>query len=133
MACGLPLDHSRVAAVIAWIGKNFLPEKQPGAFPKDREAMRDSLYYYYQFALSAALAASDITLLDTRSGRIDWAHWMADHLIERQHEDGSWRNPAVEVREDDPLVATPLALEALAICRATMTRDRPLDRRGQAG
>jgi hypothetical protein len=38
-------------------------------------------------------------------------------LLKRQRDDGSWSNPAVLVREDDPLVATSLAMRALADCR----------------
>jgi hypothetical protein len=49
-----------------------------------------------------------------------WAEKLARVLIARQQEDGSWRNTAVDLREDDPLVATPLAASALAICRAMM-------------
>jgi len=42
---------------------------------------------------------------------------LADELLRRQEADGSWVNAAGEVREDDPLVATPLAVGALAGCR----------------
>jgi len=35
---------------------------------------------------------------------------LAKELLRRQGADGSWVNDAVEVRDDDPLVATPFAL-----------------------
>jgi hypothetical protein len=39
-------------------------------------------------------------------------------LVRRQRRGGSWVNDAVEVREDDPIVATALAAGALSICRS---------------
>ena len=51
----------------------------------------------------------------------DWAEALAEELLRRQHSDGSWVNDAVEVREDDPLVATPLAAGALAVCRDALS------------
>ena len=38
-------------------------------------------------------------------------------LIGLQNQDGSFRNPAGVVKEDDPLIATSLALFALEACR----------------
>jgi hypothetical protein len=39
-------------------------------------------------------------------------------LVRRQRRCGSWVNDAVEVREDDPIVATALAAAALSFCRS---------------
>ena len=47
---------------------------------------------------------------------------LAEELLRRQQTNGSWVNAAVEVREDDPLVATPLAVAALARCRRALAR-----------
>ena len=53
-------------------------------------------------------------------GDLPWAEALADELIRRQAERGSWTNPAGAQREDDPLVATSLAMSALAICRTSL-------------
>jgi hypothetical protein len=53
----------------------------------------------------------------------DHAKALAAALIERQKPDGSWINDAVDVREDDPLVATPLAMMALADCQRVLSSD----------
>jgi hypothetical protein len=42
-------------------------------------------------------------------------------LIGRQHADGTWSNRYTASKEDDPLVATPLALGALGLCREFVT------------
>ena len=46
-----------------------------------------------------------------------WAELLARELIRRQREDGTWSNHFTASKEDDPLVATPLALGALGLCR----------------
>ena len=42
---------------------------------------------------------------------------LASELMARQREDGSWKNRFTDGKEDDPLVAMPFAMEALAACR----------------
>ena len=52
------------------------------------------------------------------SGReLDKLRELAAELVRRQLPDGSWSNTFTDAREDDPLVATPWAAAALAICR----------------
>ena len=60
----------------------------------------------------------------TKTYKVHWANALADALLRRQQPDGSWVNDAEQVREDDPLVATPLAMAALAVCRAGVTDTR---------
>lgn len=114
LLCGESRDSPRAQAAFQWLADNFTVEHQPGRFAV--EAARDSVYFYYcrstallldQFA--AAAEAHGIT--GTR-----WAEYLARELIERQREDGSWINADVEVREDDPFVATSLAMAALSAC-----------------
>ena len=59
--------------------------------------------------------------LQTPTGKLPWAQALADELMRRQGKQGSWTNPAGAQREDDPLVATSMAMSALAICRASLT------------
>jgi hypothetical protein len=62
--------------------------------------------------------------LATPRGKVRWAEALADRLVQRQRPDGSWSNPLVPQREDDPLVATSLAALALASCRESLTAQR---------
>ncbi len=54
------------------------------------------------------------------AGDVPWAEPLAEELVRRQRPGGSWVNDAVEVREDDPIVATALAAGALSICRSRL-------------
>lgn len=114
---GVKADDRRVVAAWKWLAENFESDSHPGAYTPQREAARPSLYFYYCQSLMQALA-------DTETGppieRRQWAEALADALAARQRSDGSWINSAVDVREDDPLVATSLAVRALAACRQVL-------------
>jgi hypothetical protein len=56
----------------------------------------------------------------TPTGPVHWAKDLARELIQRQRADGSWVNPLVPQREDDPLVATSMAVLALNACRTSL-------------
>ena len=117
LACGLPHDHPRVVAARRWIERNFTVEMNPGTFAPDREPLRDATYYYCCWSLAHALARLNVREIDTPRGNVRWAEVLADELMRRQAPDGAWRNRLSDGREDDPLVATPFAAAALAICR----------------
>lgn len=42
-------------------------------------------------------------------------------IEKNQRADGSWTNRCTDAKEDDPLVASPWAAAALAICRESIT------------
>ncbi len=115
--CGLPPDHPRVRAAAGWIAANYSVRHNPGRFPQENEDLRDAVYYYYCWGLAHALMRLEVRRLDTPTGPTDWAVELAEELLARQRPDGSWVNRLTEGKEDDPLVATPLAAAALAICR----------------
>jgi len=119
LACGLPTDHPRVCAARRWLVTNFSAEKHPGGYPADREFLRQSLYYYYCASAAEALRIASTT--DDNCG-CSWAFRFTEALVSRQRPDGCWVNSAVDVREDDPLVATPLAISALSSCKAILGR-----------
>ncbi len=117
--CGLPPDHPRVVAAWNWLRQNFSATVHPGHYEPGREAARNSLYYYYCHSLAEVLDRQPPSA-DLDIDPQEWAGQIATQLIQRQREDGSWSNPAVDVREDDPLVATAFALRALAACRSIL-------------
>jgi hypothetical protein len=108
---GKPLDDPDVKAAAAWLEQRFDATKNPGAFGPGDEVRRESSYYYW--AWTAAHAARHL-------GKRAWAEALAAELVRRQLPDGSWRNGATEMREDDPLVATPFAIAALAIASSVI-------------
>lgn len=117
--CGLPLNHPRVAAALRWLKTNFAADKHPGEYAADRRPAQDALYFYY--CASCAKAFDAAAKLNAGAALPDdWAPSLAAALLARQNSDGSWANPVVDVREDDPLVATCFAASALATCRGIL-------------
>lgn len=116
LACGLPADHPRVVAARAWLERQFAADVHPGAFPQDRAVFRDGCFYYWCWSAVTTLEALRVDRLHTTAGPLDWRRAVGDALVARQADDGSWRSAHGAVREDDPLVATPLALAALRTC-----------------
>jgi hypothetical protein len=112
-ACGLPTSDPRVTAARLWLERNFSVTAHPGRFAPGRRAVRASIYYYYCWSLALALAAAG----PAESGAPPWADALAGELLRRQQPDGCWVNHEVDVREDDPVVATSQALSALTVCR----------------
>jgi hypothetical protein len=111
LACGPPRDGARVTAACHWLTDNFSAAAHPGPFGPGRSALQASVYFYWCWSAAYALAAAG-------AGDVPWAEPLAEELVRRQRRGGSWINDAVEVREDDPIVATALAAGALSFCRS---------------
>lgn len=111
LACGLPEEDPRVQAALGWFARHNQLGVAPG-FGADALAVssRKALEFYYQLALARLMHRLPKS-------------WLAEHraelssrLIREQRPDGSWQNQNPLMREDDPLIATGLALAALALC-----------------
>jgi hypothetical protein len=70
--------------------------------------------------VARALRVGGVREARTAGGAVRCAEALADELLKRQRDDGSWVNPADAQREDDPLVATSLAAAAVAECRLAL-------------
>ena len=116
LAAGVNVDSPRVQAARKWLIQNFDPDKNPGEFPEARRRWRDGLLYYWGWSASLAL------LKTTPPGerRALWATELADAILSRQKPDGTWSNPEALLLEDDPLVATFMAIGTLARCKAAI-------------
>jgi hypothetical protein len=67
--------------------------------------------------VAQALQQAGSTEFTAAGARAHWAEALAEQLLARQRDDGSWANLQGFMREDDPLVATSFAVRTLAICR----------------
>ena len=114
LRCGLAPDHPRVIAARTWLERHFAAATVPGTFEGARDDDRDATYYYYCWSASHAFRALGVRTFESAGRRVDWAAELARELIRRQRPDGTWANPFSASKEDDPLVATPFALGALA-------------------
>lgn len=118
---GVPLDDPRVKEGADWLERNFDAEQNPGAFAGGAEVRRASAYYYWTWTAAHALRAIGTRDLVTDRGTVDWAKALSKALLDRQRPDGSWKNDATEMREDDPVVATAFAMAALTVCRSVIS------------
>lgn len=117
---GAPLDDPRVREAAAWLTTRFDAEAQPGDFPREAESRRAAGYYYWTWTAAHALHRLGARDLATARGTVAWAPALARALLTRQAADGTWRNTATELREDDPVVATSFAMAALAVTRQVL-------------
>jgi squalene-hopene/tetraprenyl-beta-curcumene cyclase len=129
--CGLPRNHPRVVAARRWLEHNFSARINPGRFASDREVLRNATYYYWAWAVAHAFMGLRLEEIQTPKGKLRWAEALAGELLRRQEPDGTWVNRRfTDAKEDDPLVATPWAAAALAICRGVISGHGPGHPRG---
>ncbi len=121
MAGGLPDDHPRVAAARDWLRVQFSAEQSPGAFDESQEHLRKALYFYYCNSAARALTACHVREVGPESGRVRWAVALAEQLLKLQQPDGSWESDSADMKENDPLIATAMAIGALVHCRAALS------------
>lgn len=107
---GLGPDDPRVAAAMAWIGRNYDLKSNPGLGSA-------GLYYYYHVFAKALDAAGAPTLDDADGVSHDWRKELVAELARRQQADGSWINDNIRWMEGDPNLVTAYALLALSYCR----------------
>ncbi|HKB42018.1 MAG TPA: prenyltransferase/squalene oxidase repeat-containing protein [Gemmataceae bacterium] len=119
LACGVR-DGPRVSVARSWLERHFRADTHPGTFAEDHEHKRSAVYFYYCEAVARALRGTGVEEVTGADGKVRWAEALARELVELQGKEGGWINPNSAVREDDPIVATSLALRALATCRSRL-------------
>jgi hypothetical protein len=91
----------RIESARGWIQKNFRADQCPGFPPDHPRNWSDGLLGYW-------LAAA--------SRNVDRKPAIKEALLDRQKPDGSWVNPSDLMLENEPLLATTLAVLALIYC-----------------
>lgn len=105
LATGCPVDDPRVQAAQRWLVAHHQPDGAPGFPEEPYRRWTRALRFYYAAAGAGAFQALHLASPET----------MAVDLEKSQRPDGSWVNPENLVKEDDPLIATALAIRALAM------------------
>ncbi len=96
-------ERARIDAAKAWLLKHHRPGAAPGFSGEAYARWPQGLRFYY-----AAASAQAFRLLGLPRDADQ------DRLLRRERRtDGSWANPEPLVKEDDPLIATGFALQAL--------------------
>jgi len=113
LACGTQADNSIVAGGIAWLRPRLHGLTHPGDWPTDRVDSGRALAFYWASACAAVLGILARTAPDHRAWIAPAAARLSADLAGCQKPDGSWSNTDPESCEDDPCVASALAVAAL--------------------
>jgi Squalene-hopene cyclase N-terminal domain/Prenyltransferase and squalene oxidase repeat len=118
LLAGIPKEDERVQAAIKWLAANYTWEENPGFQETvketgQKEAPYWGLFYYYMTA-AKALRLGGVGNLQTTDGARAWRGDLAQAILSRQREDGSWLNDkSPRWEEGDPLLCTSYAVIAL--------------------
>ena len=95
-AAGVPDSDDRIARAIAWLDTNHQPDRVPGFDEGEspQSSWGSGLRFYYAAALARVRPRQAVRLPE-------------------QADDGSFRNANGRVKEDDPLIATTLAIRTI--------------------
>ena len=104
LAAGASREDARVAAAAKWLASRHQGILAPGFPGPMYQRWAEGLKLYY-----AAAGAEAFRALEAAPGP-----GVPQHLVKTQRRDGSWANAESLVKEDDPLIATGLAVKALA-------------------
>jgi squalene-hopene/tetraprenyl-beta-curcumene cyclase len=104
LAIGRGLDDTRVRAAADWLQSRHSYESVPDSDDIRIGKSIRGLWFYYAAASTTALSKLGLPLEPA----------FTPALCERQRADGSWVNTEKRVKEDEPLIATSLAVRALA-------------------
>lgn len=109
LLCGLPRSHPRVKAAVEWIRQHPDLGSVPGVSKSvDGADWGGGLRFYYFARLSRLTSSVPGLASDDREKRL------SVEVQKSQRDDGSWQNDVNTMREDDPLIATALSLDALS-------------------
>lgn len=117
LAIGRGLDDARVRAAADWLVSRHSDESVPDFDDIGVGQSTRGLWFYYAAASTAALSKLGLPLQPA----------LSPALLERQRGDGSWVNREKRVKEDEPLIATALAVRALV---AEVASEDSLSRQG---
>jgi hypothetical protein len=104
LATGHAATDARVVAATRWLTGHHHGMAVPGFVGEAYQRWPNGLAFYYAAASTQAF----------RAVQADMGDAVPESLRRTQRRDGSWSNPENLVKEDDPLIATPFAVIALA-------------------
>jgi hypothetical protein len=107
LATGGADDAVRVG--LTWLSNAFRADENPGVGDGAMRAYARAMRFYWRSVVAAAFRAGG-------GGPTGWNRAIEAALVAEQLPDGSWRNDRSEQKEDDPLVATSLAVCAIVTC-----------------
>jgi squalene-hopene/tetraprenyl-beta-curcumene cyclase len=123
LLAGVDPKDPRVVAALGWLTKNFAVDRNAG-MPSDRALQG---YYYGLFTAARTLGEYEritqkpLEVTDSTGRKHDWRKEIAEELLRRQAEDGSWKNEQEERWEEgSKVLATSYAMQALALVKGRL-------------
>ncbi len=111
LASGVGITEQPIQKAVKWLVERSSLELVPGFEGLPPEAgWQRGLRYYYFAGLARVVSVFPLSELAPRREAL------VKQLIGLQAKDGSWANESDRMRENDPLIATALAVAALAKC-----------------
>ncbi len=89
-----------------WLREHHRLDRNPGLEGGPMEAFAEAMRGYYRAGAARCFA---------RRGPAGWHQPLAMAIVAEQHEDGSFRSTNGLQKEDDPIIATAFAVQALAV------------------
>ena len=110
-ALGVPEPHPWVQQGLTFLRSVHRTDRNPGLEGSHMSAFAVAMKGYYRAASASVYA------------RFGWSHGQAEAMSaavrSEQRSDGSWKSDEVLQKEDDPLISTAFALQALAATQPT--------------
>lgn len=110
LATGQSPHSKEVELARAWLIEHHRVDRVPGIPAENPSRWHLGLRFYYLAAAAQVFQKLDV---NQAPRTVDWRRELVDTLLKGQREDGSWVNEVPTQKEDDPLIATSLALQAL--------------------
>lgn len=105
LATGVGADDPLIAKNLDYLRGIHATDRNPGIGPGPLQGFSKAMTGYYRAGASR--------VFDRLGGPAGWRQAMIDAVLADQRPDGSWSNPEFLQKEDDPIIATALALAAL--------------------
>jgi len=110
LAAGVARDHAKIRGALAPLVANHRVDRTPGPTQLALSGWSDATVFYYRAASAEVFARLGVR---TAPAGQDWRRDLVRTLAGLQAADGHFANESNLMKEDDPLIATALALRAL--------------------
>ncbi len=114
LALGVPTNDPKVQSVARILAAAHRVDRTPGPVVLVESGWAAATVFYYRAASAEVFARCAVS--SAPAGH-DWRTELVQALAAAQASDGHFANPATSMKEDDPLIATSLALRALVAAR----------------
>ncbi|QDT89778.1 prenyltransferase/squalene oxidase repeat-containing protein [Gimesia algae] len=117
LACDVTSDDRRIQSALTVLSQLLHSRLAEFPFNIKRSYQKLDALYFYEAAATARVWKQMREKGVVNQFLNSRCHEVLQTLIEKQHADGHWENPLPWMMEDDPLIATAFALQAIYRCQ----------------